>query len=201
MGKHHSRKDLGDHAIGYCRPPKRKPGDSKKARAAHDERSFLPKQVTKDFFAALEEKIPINVNGKKKKLPAREVIDRQLIAQAAKGEAWAIRRVIDQRLKLSQNYADDQQIKYAYLRFLEQQEKVARKPDPERALTIKVLRQWTQRLGLDLFDPEVVEVEVEQSPDPAPQPSPAKAPEKAKAQAKTQTPFPGARIGKHYSTD
>lgn len=104
MGKHVNRRELANHEVGYCRPPRRKKGDTRKRPILAPGRGVGTRQMMTDFFEALEEVITVTQNGRKVRLPASKVVFRQLTARAAKGESWAIRRLTDLQLKLLELY-------------------------------------------------------------------------------------------------
>ena len=87
------RIEMSKDNIGYGRPPKKtqfKPGQSgnPRGRPKKSSRSFL--QI---FDDALSSQLTISQDGIKQNLPASEIICRQIVSKAAKGDFPAIKQV------------------------------------------------------------------------------------------------------------
>jgi hypothetical protein len=77
-----SRNKLGQFEPGTCGNPRGRP---RKMR-----REIHPDRLRADFFEAGETLVPIIENGKRKLIPARVAIDKQLTLKAASGDLRAI---------------------------------------------------------------------------------------------------------------
>ena len=150
MSAHQNRKPLGAHKVGYCRPPKRKPGDSRKKRVGRGDREISETQAIKDFFNASEKEVEITINGRKRRHTAMDITYARLFEHAMKGEPWAVRRAIDAQLKLADR-ADEAMLRLQMVhdKWAAQQ---ARKPDPERAVHINYVKGILERRGRWLLD-------------------------------------------------
>lgn len=152
MTRHINRRPLGDHDVGYCRPPRRRPASATKSTSAQP-RGIGTRQVMIDFFEPLEEIITVNQGGKKRRMPAGKVVYRQLVAKAVKGEAWAIRRITDLQLRLLDMYDSDMERAHEVLANIEHAEKKSKTPlTPEaKALKEELLRR-VANWGGELFE-------------------------------------------------
>ena len=85
--------DLDDYEVGYGRPPKEhqfKPGHSGN-RSGRPKRSL---NLKTDLTAELKSRIQLTENGKRVSLTRQQVILKQLVAKAAKGDVRAADHVI-----------------------------------------------------------------------------------------------------------
>jgi hypothetical protein len=156
MGKHIHKKPLGDHAQGYCRPPAHSqfPNQQRsQTKPTPEPRAIATRQFMKDFFTALEEPITITQNGKKTKIPAAVAINKQLVAHAIKGAAWAVRRVCDMQIALIREYESEQSKAQEMLNYLEQQEKNRPLRPGEIALRLELERRIGE--ARELFETEI----------------------------------------------
>ncbi len=91
---------------------------NRKGRPRKPKRTFTNEQVREDILFAMEEKLPISVNGKIKKIPAIQLIAKQLVMKAVKGDnrcilkALEIRQktiaeMVNERLSLLQTYLEN----------------------------------------------------------------------------------------------
>jgi hypothetical protein len=87
-----SRENSGRFAKGCSGNPRGRPRKAK--------RTFTNEQVRDDFLLALEEKLAVPINGKVRKIPAIQVITKQLVMTAAKGDRHCMFRVLDIRHKM-----------------------------------------------------------------------------------------------------
>jgi hypothetical protein len=106
----------------------------------------------KDFFEAIEEPVVITQNGKRRKIPAAIAINKQLVAHAIKGSAWAIRRVTDMQLALIREYEAEQLKAQDVLNYLEQKAKKRPLKQDEVELRIELERRVED--ARELFEDE-----------------------------------------------
>jgi len=88
------RDDDTEYEVGYGRPPKDtrfKPGTSGNPKG----RPHVSKNLAAAFESALSERVPVNDNGRRKKIPMSEAIAKQATRKAAGGDLRASRLVID----------------------------------------------------------------------------------------------------------
>ena len=82
------------YEVGYGRPPKFtrfKPGTSGNPKG----RPRVSKNLAAAFESALSERVPVNDNGRRKKIPMSEAIAKQATRKAAGGDLRALRLVVD----------------------------------------------------------------------------------------------------------
>ena len=82
------------YEVGYGRPPKFtrfKPGTSGNPKG----RPRVSKSHAAAFESALSERVPVNDNGRRKKIPMSEAIAKQATRKAAGGDLGALRLVVD----------------------------------------------------------------------------------------------------------
>jgi hypothetical protein len=79
-----SRNKLGQFEPGTCGNPRGRPCKTKTPRKIH------PDRLRADFFEAGETLVPIIENGRRKLIPARVAIDKQLALKAASGDLRAV---------------------------------------------------------------------------------------------------------------
>ena len=82
------------YEVGYGRPPKFtrfKPGTSGNPKG----RPRVSKNLAAAFESALSERVPVNDNGRRKKIPTSEAIAKQATRKAAGGDLRALRLVVD----------------------------------------------------------------------------------------------------------
>ena len=82
------------YEVGYGRPPKFtrfKPGTSGNPKG----RPRVSKSLAAAFESALSERVPVNDNGRRKKIPMSEAIAKQATRKAAGGDLRALRLVVD----------------------------------------------------------------------------------------------------------
>jgi len=94
-----------DKSVGYKNPPsnsrfRKGVSGNPRGRPRKTKPIFTNQQVRDDFLLALEEKLPVPINGKIHNIPARQVITKQLIMTAAKGDRQCMFRVLDMRQKM-----------------------------------------------------------------------------------------------------
>lgn len=77
-----SRNEMGQYEPGTCGNPRGRP--------RKPPRKIDPEQLRKEFFEAGETLVPIIENGKRKLIPARAAIEKQLALKAASGNMRAI---------------------------------------------------------------------------------------------------------------
>jgi hypothetical protein len=83
-----------EYEVGYGRPPKDtrfKPGTCGNPKG----RPRALKNLAAVFEAALNERVPVNDNGKRKKITMFEVVVKQAMRKAASGDLRAVRLVLD----------------------------------------------------------------------------------------------------------
>ena len=88
-----------EYEVGYGRPPKFtrfKPGTSGNPKG----RPRVSKNLAAAFESALSERVPVNDNGKRKKILMSEAIAKQATRKAAGGDLGALRLVVDLWLRL-----------------------------------------------------------------------------------------------------
>jgi hypothetical protein len=88
-----------EYEVGHERPPKFtrfKPGTSGNPKG----RPRVFKNLAAVFEAALSERVPVNDNGRRKKIPISELIAKQAVRKAASGDLRALRLVVDLWLRL-----------------------------------------------------------------------------------------------------
>ena len=87
------------YEVGYGRPPKFtrfKPGTSGNPKG----RPRVSKNLAAAFESALSERVPVNDNGRRKKIPTSEAIAKQATRKAAGGDLRALRLVVELWLRL-----------------------------------------------------------------------------------------------------
>lgn len=95
-----SRNHLGQFEKGTCGNPKGRP---RKIR-----HPISNNQLRKDFFDAVETLVPIVEGGKRKLLPARVAIDKQLVLKAASGDMRAISECNKRRDRFTLEHVKEQ---------------------------------------------------------------------------------------------
>ena len=88
-----------EYEVGYGRPPKFtrfKPGTSGNPKG----RPRVSKNLAAAFESALSERVPVNDNGRRKKIPMSEAIAKQATRKAAGGDLRALRLVVELWLRL-----------------------------------------------------------------------------------------------------
>jgi hypothetical protein len=88
------RDDDNEYEVGYGRPPKHtrfKPGTSGNPKG----RPRGAKSLADAFEQALNERVPVNDNGKRKKITMSEAIAKQTMRKAVAGDQRALRLVFD----------------------------------------------------------------------------------------------------------
>lgn len=128
-----SRNRLGQFEPGTC--------GNLRGRPRKPTRKINPDELRKDFFEAGETLVPIIEHGKRKLIPAREAIDKQLTLKAASGDLRAIIEWTKMRQSHTAQYVKDQ---LQYLDQLRKSEDIMRKfpedvTDEYKAMT-KMLR-------------------------------------------------------------
>lgn len=81
--------------------PSRNPSGRPRKRTHHP---IGERQAMVDFFRAIEKPVTVEQNGKRITEPAVRVIYDLLVARALKGDAWAIRRVVDMQMTRARQY-------------------------------------------------------------------------------------------------
>ena len=88
-----------EYEVGYRRPPKHtrfQPSTSGNPKG----RPRASKNLSAVFETALNERVPVNDNGKRKKITMFEAIAKQAVRKAAGGDQRALRLVIDMWFRL-----------------------------------------------------------------------------------------------------
>jgi len=126
-----SRDEGGRFKPGHCGNPKGRP------RKVPRETS--PRQIRDDFFAAADMPVPIVENGKRKIIPARIAINRQLTKKAVEGDTRAILEWKKAEHKYTKEFFDEQ---ISLLETLVETEKICREgPEEGTEKLLEIMRQ------------------------------------------------------------
>ena len=147
MGEHTNERPPGDYQVGYKRTPigTRFPNQTRKTPPKKPPRAIATRQMMADLFEALEQPVVQVKNGRRRKVPASVAIDDALVAQAAAGKAWAVRRIYDMKIAFVRQYEEELVQMLRGLIDLEEHERRTGKPlDPENeAIKQELIRRVT----------------------------------------------------------
>jgi hypothetical protein len=98
--------DRPNYLVGYKKPPTS--GQFKKGRSGNDRgRPRGSRNLKTDLLEELNEKVPLTIYGKLKKISKQRLTIKSLVANAAKGDIRAATKVFDLLLKLTQDDEPD----------------------------------------------------------------------------------------------
>ena len=96
---------IGNHEVGYCRPPKQtqfRKGRSgnPRGRRRKELRPITDRQLRADMLMAMEREVMMTLDGKPQKTPAIVAIYHRILAEALKGNYRAMKLAVDLRQAL-----------------------------------------------------------------------------------------------------
>ena len=118
-----------EYAVGYGRPPRR--SQFRKGRSGNPKgRPRDSRNLAQVLAEALEEKVAIVENGKRRKITKRDVMIKQLVNKAAAGDLRACRQLTDLEFRLNPEGVRQASVVELFRSIAEK----VRKVDEERAL-------------------------------------------------------------------